>query len=454
MFEGRISNAPHVHRGRAVLDARGMLRNCIEVFENYRARLGPTFTVHFGGVIPAVVTADSVVIEHVLRGNRDNYEKSFIQAERMVEFQGAGVVNIHGEAWLRQRKLLAQGFKPNYLAKLLPMQQDVFEELMRGFDRDAEQGPVDMRQQMVQFTLRLTGKALYGRSMPTAELERIGAIIHEIQNFVHRQVVQPWMVPWFRVSGLSEKHQALRREGDAIALRHIRARLSEGLGENDFLRILTETPYHDTGLPMDEPMAMLESLQLLVAGNVTSTNALTWIFYLLARHPKYIREIRDEVAAVIGENAMDYRNLHQLEGTVRVIDEALRIYPPFWMIDRVALRDDEIGGIRIPAGAMVIPYIYGTHRNPEHWQDVESFDPRRFEPARSKARHPFAYLPFGGGPRTCIGANMAIMQMLMIVAAFVRKYDFALAKNEPVAIQPMMMLRPAGTVSMKFRPVS
>ena len=454
MFEGRISNTPHVHRGRAVLDARGMLRNCIEVFENYRARLGPTFTVHFGGVIPAVVTADPVVIEHVLRGNQDNYEKSFIQAERMVEFQGAGVVNIHGEAWLRQRKLLAQGFKPNYLAKLLPMQRDVFEELMRDFDRDALEGPVNMRQQMVQFTLRMTGKALYGRSMPAKELERIGAIIHEIQNFVHRQIVQPWMIPWYRFSGESEKHQALRREGDAIALRHIRARLSEGLGESDFLRILTETPYHDTGLPMDEPMSMLESLQLLVAGNVTSTNALTWIFYLLARHPNYIREIRDEVAAVIGENAMDYRNLHQLEGTVRVIDEALRIYPPFWMIDRVALQDDEIGGIRIPAGAMVIPYIYGTHRNPEHWQDVESFDPRRFEPARSKARHPFAYIPFGGGPRTCIGANMAIMQMLMIVAAFVRKYDFALAKNEPVAIQPMMMLRPAGTVSMKFRPVS
>jgi cytochrome P450 len=454
MFDGRISNAPHVHRGRAVLDARGMLRNCIEVFERYRAQLGPTFTVHFGGVIPAVVTADPVVIEHVLRGNQDNYEKSFIQAERMVEFQGAGVVNIHGEAWVRQRKLLAQGFKPNYLAKLLPMQRDVFEELMREFDRDAQQGPVDMRQQMVQFTLRMTGKALYGRSMPAAELERIGAIIHEIQNFVHRQIVQPWMVPWYRVSGESEKHQALRREGDAIALRHIRARLSEGLGENDFLRILTERPYHDTGLPMDEPMAMLESLQLLVAGNVTSTNALTWIFYLLARHPEYIREIRDEVAAVIGENAMDYRNLHQLPATLRVIDEALRLYPPFWMIDRVALQDDEIGGIRIPAGAMVIPYIYGAHRNPTQWQNVEAFDPGRFEARRAGERHPFAYIPFGGGPRICLGSNMAIMQMLMIVAAFVRTYDFALAKDEPIGIQPMMMLRPARTVAMTFRPVS
>ncbi len=454
MFEGYISNAPHVHRGRAILDAPEMFRDAVAVFERYRARLGPTFSLHFGGVKPAVMTTDPVVLEHVLRGNRDNYEKSYIQAERMPEFQGKGVVNIHGEAWIRQRKLLAQGFKPGYIAKLFPMQQDVLEDLMRDFDHDAQQGPVDVRPQMVRFTLRLVGKALFGRSMRNEELDRLGEIIFEIQNFVHRQVVQPWMVPWFRLTGLTEKHQRLRREGDAIALRHIRARMSEGLGEHEFLRILTETPYHDTGLPMDEPLALIESLQLVVAGNVTSTNALAWIFYLLARHPKHILEIRDEVAAVIGDNAIDYPNLHPLEGTVRVIDEALRLYPPFWMIDRIALEDDEIGGIRIPAGAMVIPYIYGTHRNPAQWQDVESFDPRRFETNRSRERHPFAYIPFGGGPRICLGSNLALMQLLMIVVAFVRKYDFALVKDEPVAIHPSMMLRPRGPVTMKFSAAS
>jgi cytochrome P450 len=328
------------------------------------------------------------------------------------------------------------------------------QELMSGFDRDAQRGPVDVHQQMVRFTLRLVGKSLFGRSMRDEELEQIGDTISEIQAFILRQIVQPWKIPWFRFSGLAEKHQQLRRDGETIVLRHIQARLREGIGDNDFLKILLETPYHDTGQPMGEPLVLIESLQLLVAGNETSSNALTWIFYLLARHPKHILEIRDEVAAVIGENAIDYRTLHQLEGTVRVIDEALRLYPPFWMIDRIALKDDDIGGVHIPAGAMVIPYIYGTHRNPAHWQDAETFDPRRFEPGRRKERHPFAYIPFGGGPRICIGSNMAVMQMLMIVVAFVRKYDFALATNEPVAIQPMMLLRPSGAVTMKFRAVS
>lgn len=451
MLEGRISNAPHVPRGRSLLDARDMMRNPVAVFEKYRARLGPTFTLHFGGVKASLVSTDPAILEHVLRSNRDNYEKSYIQVERMVEFQGEGVVNTHGEAWLRQRRLLAQGFKPAYLDKLLPMQQDVLQGLMSDFDRDVRQGPVDVRRQMLRFTLRLVGKSLFGRTMRIEELEQIADIIATIEVFAHRQITQPWKIPWFRLSGQSAKHQQLRRDGDAIALRHIRARIKEGLSENDILQVLLETPYQDTGKTMDEPLVLTESLQMLVAGNQTSSNALTWIFYLLARHPRYIREIRDEVAAVIGDNAIDYRNLHQLEGTVRVIDEAMRLFPPFWMIDRVALKDDEINGVHIPAGVMVIPYIYGTHRNPAQWHDVECFDPSRFERGPSKERHPFAFMPFGGGPRLCLGANLAVMQILMIVVAFVRKYDFTLTNDEPVAIQPKMLLRPQSAVIMNFQ---
>lgn len=451
---GSICDAPHVPRSRAFLDSRDMVRNPVAVFEKYRARLGPTFTFHWGGLKPALVSSDPVVVEHVLRGNRENFQKSDIQVERMVEFQGKGLVNSHGASWLRQRRLLAQGFRPTHLAKLLPLQQDVLEALMSDFHREVLRGPVDVHQQMVRFTLRLVGRSLFGRSMADAELQQIGDTISVIQAFLVRQIVQPYKIPWFRFSGQSATHQRLRREGDAIVLKHIRARLNEGGSDLELLQLLLHTPYLDTGHPMGEPQALIESLQLMVAGNETSSNALTWILYLLARHPRYILEIRDEIAAVIGGQPIDFQNLHQLEGTTRVIDEALRLYPPFWMIDRVALQDDEVAGVHIPAGTMVIPYIYGTHRNPEHWQDVESFNPRRFERERCKERHPFAYIPFGGGPRTCIGSNMALMQILMIIVAFVRKYDFRLVKDAPIAIQPMMLLRPSGAVTMTFDAVA
>jgi cytochrome P450 len=454
LFEKGTGHAPRVSRARAFLDSGAMAHNPVAVFEQYRARLGPTFAFHFGGVRPALVSTDPALIEHVLRGNRNNYEKSDIQVQRMVEFQGQGLVNSHGDAWLRQRKLLAQGFRPGHLAKLLPMQQDVLQELMVGFDGDVQQGPIDVHQQMVRFTLRLVGNSLFGRSLGDRELEQIGDTIAAIQAFILQQVVQPYKMKWFRLTGQFARHQQLRRDADEIVLRHIQSRLKQRGRGTDFLRLLIETPYHDTGQPMEEAQVLIESLQLMVAGNETSSNALTWIFYLLARHPNYIDEIRDEIAQVIGDAPIDYQNLHQLQRTMRVIDEALRLYPPFWTIDRIALRDDEVAGIHIRAGTLVMPYIYGTHRNMAHWEDVERFDPRRFEPERSKTRHPFAYVPFGGGPRTCIGNNMAIMQMLLILVAFVRKYDFRMTANATVAMKPMMLLRPAGAVTMTFRTVS
>ncbi len=454
MLDGRISNAPHVPRARAFRDSRDMLRNPVAVFERYRTELGPTFTFHFGGVKPTMATSDPVVVEHVLKGHRDNYVKSAIQVDHMVEFQGKGLVNSHGEAWLRQRKLLAQGFRPSHLAKLLPMQQEVLDELMRAFDRDASQGSVDVHHQMARFTLRLVGRSLLGRRIGDQELDQIGETITKIQSFIFGQVIRPYTIPWTWVSGQHAKYQKLRRDGDEIVLRHIRARLDHGGADGDLLRVLMETPYHDTGEPMSHEAVLIESIQLLVAGNETSSSALTWILYLLARHPQCVAEMRDEIAAVIGDSPIDYRNLHQLAGTMRVVDEALRLFPPFWTIDRVALADDDVAGVHIPAGTMVMPYIYGTHRNPAHWENTEAFDPRRFESDRSHGRHPFAYIPFGGGPRICIGNNMAIMQILMIVVTFVRTYDFQLTQNCTVGIRPMMLLKPDGAVAMTFRRVS
>ena len=321
-----------------------MGRNPVAVFEKYRARLGPTFTFHFGGVKEALVSSDPVVIEHVLKGNRENYEKSQSRSKHMVDFQGQGLVNIHGEAWLRQRRLLAHGFRASHLMKVLPMQQDVLHELMTSFDRDARLGPVDIHQQMVRFTLRLVGRSMFGRSMPDAELERIGDTISAIQAYILREVVQPWKMPWFRFSGQSEAHQQLRHEGDAIALQHIQARLKEGVGDNDFLRILTEARYHDTGEPMSEAdgadrepsapgrrqrnIVQPVALDLLLAGETPSL------------HPA---SSESEIDTVIGNDAVDVQNLHQLSATMRVMDEALRLYPPFWMIDRIALQDDEAG---------------------------------------------------------------------------------------------------------------
>jgi len=439
IFDGKFSNAPHVPRITAFLDSHRMIRNPVAVFEKYRTRMGPTFSFHFGGTRPTLVSSDPAFIEQVLRFKRDNYPKSDIQVERMVEFQGKGLVNSHGEEWLRQRRVLARGFLPGRLAQLLPVQEDVVEELITLLERDARQGLIDIHQQMVRFTLRLVGKSLFGRSMSETELEQIAATISQIQGFIVRQIVQPYLIPWFLFSGQSRHYQALRKAADQIVLRHIEARQELNPDEPDFLQLMLETPYHDTGKPMGEKQALIESLQLMVAGNETSSIALTWVFYLMGKHPQFIDQIREEIDRVIGDSPINYENLHQLDLTIRFVDETLRLYPPFWMIDRIALDDDEVCGIRIPAGTMVVPYIYGVHHNPEFWPDPWRFDPRRFCEESTRERHPYAYIPFGGGPRLCIGNNMAIMQILLIVVSLLRKFDLKLASDQDVAIRPMML---------------
>ena len=454
MLEGKITNAPHIHRARALLDSRALMRNPIQVFEKYRKELGKTFTFHFAGVKRAIVSTDPDFIQHVLHKNQANYRKSHIQVKRMREFNGHGLHNSHDERWLSMRRHLAKGFLTNRLKKMMPIQLEVMDEAMEGFAQRAGEGPVDIYQEMVKVSLALIGKSLFGRRISDEELQVIADAVSDIQAFILRQIVQPYLIPWYRLSGKTAYYQKIRGEGESLIEEHINIRRRDGGGGSDMLGHMLETLYEDTGRPMEDSQLLIETLQLLIAGNESSSIALAWTFYLLARHPECIARIRSEIESVVGEGPLDFAALRRLEYTAQVLNEALRLYPPFWMIDRIAQEEDEAAGIHIPAGIMVIPYIYGTHRNPDFWPDAETFDPSRFERASVKERHTFAHIPFGGGPRVCIGSNMALMQILLILVSFIRDYDFELATKRPSKICPMMILRPDGPIQMRFRPVS
>ncbi|MCA8925093.1 MAG: cytochrome P450 [Planctomycetes bacterium] len=447
-----ISNVPHVSRTTAFLDAKHMVQNPVEVFERYRASLGPTFTFHFGGAKRAVVSTEPEFLQHVLKTHHGNYVKSHIQTKHMVEFQGVGLVNSHGEEWLRRRKLVARGFTPSRMASMLPLQIEVLDGLMARFEADAAAGPVDVYEHMVRFTLGMVGRSIFGRAATDAELQQIADAISEIQAYIVEMIVQPYLIPWFRITGKARRYQRIRREADAVVLRHIEARRATSSVGYDFLKLLLEEPFHDTQSPMEEGQALVEALQLMVAGNETSSIAATWLLYLLAIHPEHAARIQAEVDAHVGQGPITAASLKELEHTVRCLHEALRLYPPFWMIDRIALQDDEAAGVKIPKGAMVIPYIYGTHRNTALWDDPERFDPDRFLKPAVQARHPFAHVPFGGGPRLCVGNSMAISQITLIVATLLRRYDLRYERDEPVRTRPMMLLRPDGDVPVRFVP--
>jgi cytochrome P450 len=189
-------------------------------------------------------------------------------------------------------------------------------------------------------------------------------------------------------------------------------------------------------------------MQLLVAGHETSSNALSWLLYLLSSRPDCLERLRQEFDSVLGGAPLSYSDVPKLEFAAQVIQEGLRLYPPFWMVDRMALSDDRVGDLAIPAGSTVVVFVYGAHHSPQCWENPESFDPERFSKANEKLHTPFTWLPFGAGPRGCIGGNYATLQILMILSVLLRKYDFRLEPGQSIEARPMVILRPKHGIRM------
>ena len=441
-------SVPAVPRSRSFLDSRAMAHNPVQVLSKYTALYGDTFRFYFGGVKEAIVTTNPVVIQHVLKTNSENYHKSHIQKKRMGHFLGKGLLTTEGEAWKTQRRLIQSGFERKQLEVLSSIMQDSLADSLRDFDRQAHIGPVDIYPLMMKITFAMVGKSLFGAKLKEDDINLISEAISTVQEFMVRQTIQPYLNPWFTVSGELRKHEEMTARAFGILRDYIRRRREEKPG-HDLLQILLDARYSD-GTSMSDELVVSESMQLLVAGHETSSNALSWLLYLLSSRPDCVDRVRDEFDSVLGERHVSFSDVPKFEFTTQVILEALRLYPPFWMVDRMALADDRAGDLDIPRGSTVVVFIYGTHHSPRYWENPESFDPERFTKAKEKLYTPFAHLPFGAGPRGCIGGNYAMLQMLMILSVVLRKYDFHLVPGQTIEPRPMVILRPEHGIRVTF----
>jgi cytochrome P450 len=439
---------PAVSRSQSFLDSRAMAHNPVQVLTRYTAQLGDTFRFYFGGVKEAIVTINPAVIQHVLKTNSENYYKSEIQKKRMGHFLGKGLLTTEGEPWKTQRRLIQTGFERKQLEVLSSIMQDSLADSLRDFDKQASIGPVDIYPLMMKITFAMVGKSLFGARLKEEDIELISLAISTVQEFMVRQTIQPYLNPWFAVSGELRRHWEMRSRAFGILGEYLQRRRKEAPG-HDLLQILMDARYSD-GQGMQDDLVLSESMQLLVAGHETSSNALSWLLYLLSSRPDCIDRIRQEYDAVLGERPLSFSDVPKFEFTTQVILEALRLYPPFWMVDRMALADDCAGGVDIPRGSTVVVFIYGTHHSPRYWETPESFDEERFAKVNEKRHTPFAHLPFGAGPRGCIGGNYAMLQILMILNALLRKYDFRLVPGQSIEARPMVILRPEHGIRMSF----
>jgi cytochrome P450 len=439
---------PAVSRLRSFADSAAMARNPVPVLSKYHATFGDTFRFYLGGLKEAIVTIDPAVIQHILKTNAENYHKSEIQVKRMGHFLGKGLLTTEGEPWRTQRRLIQKGFGPKQLDALSAIMQDSVADSLRDFDSKIHDGPVDIYPHLMKITFSMVARSLFGARLKDEDIDLVSHTICTVQEFIVRQTLQPYLNPWFAASGELRKHEEMRTRADAVLLEYIKKRRNEPPG-HDLLQTLMDARYSD-GEGMSDELVLSESMQLLVAGHETSSNGLSWLLYLLSSRPDCLERVRQEIDSVLGDAPLSHGDVPKLEFTTQVIQEGLRLYPPFWMIDRMAIADDRVGDIAIPAGSMVIVYVYGAHHAPRYWENPENFDTDRFIKGTEKQRTPFTYLPFGGGPRGCIGNHYAMLQILMILSDLLRKYDFQLVPGQMIEARPMVILRPKHGIRMTF----
>jgi cytochrome P450 len=253
------------------MDSRHLTGNLIQLFNGYTAALGDSFIFHFGGVKPAIVSRDPVVMQHVLKTNYENYRKSEIQTKRMRHFLGPGLLTLHGEPWHTQRRLIHQGgFSTAKLAGMASMMHQSLIESLERFDRRARLGPVDIYSEMMNITFRMVSRSLFSASIRDDDVDYISHTISTVQEFMLRQVLQPYLDPWFTVSGELRRHERMRDRCDQIVLEYVRQRRMNPGQFDDLLQTLMQVVYSDTGKGMSDEHIMHESLQLLVAGHETS----------------------------------------------------------------------------------------------------------------------------------------------------------------------------------------
>lgn len=300
-------------------------------------------------------------------------------------------------------------------------------------------------------TLATIMQSLFSVRLAPDEAAMISGGITAFQAFTLRQIVHPYLRRWFELSGELARHHEMRSQVDRILERIVEQRHTEP--KDDFLQLLVDAGPEDIGRKFTPQQILNESVHMIVGGHETSSVALTWLLHLLSLNPEWAAQVRSELRRVVGDEPLGARHLADLPLTTAAIEEAMRLFPPFWMTDRTAIADDDAYGFAIPARATIIVFIYGAHHDPKRWSNPEDFMPSRFGGKVNKSRFGFDYLPFGAGPRSCIGFQYAMIQMTVILSTILTRYRFSAVDPKPVRPRPMITLRPSETIRMHFEPL-
>jgi cytochrome P450 len=390
-------------------------------------------------------------VYHVLVKGRENFTKQARGYQKLRKIIGNGLVTSEGDFWLRQRRLAQPAFAPQRLAGFATTMVTATDEMTRTWSEPANRNEhVNVAAQMMQLTLRIVGETLLGTDV-TGEAHDVGTSLTLVLEETSRRIHSPWDFQE-RIPTPSNRRfdQALDRLNRAVH-RIINERRREPAAGDDLLSMLMSARDDETGSQMTDQQLRDEVMTFFLAGHETTAVALTWLWYLLSKHVDARRRVEEEADRVLGGRLPTIADMPKLTYTKLVVQESMRLYPPVWGMARLTAKDEQLGDLFIPARSPVLLAQYVTHRHSDFWDNPEGFDPERFQPSQVERRHPYAYFPFGAGPRTCIGNHFALLEAVLIVATVASKWRLNLVPGAPVIPQPRVTLRPKGGLLMTIQ---
>ncbi|HLE16036.1 MAG TPA: cytochrome P450 [Anaerolineales bacterium] len=375
-------------------------------------------------------------VKHVLVDNNRNYSKATYSNQVFKKVIGDGLITAEGEAWRRQRRLMQPAFHHTRVQRLDGLIVEAAQAMLEKWQQYYEQGqPVDMAREMAGLTLTVTTRALFGVNLGE-RVKQVGEIVNRAALFFEKP-----NNPAVRQSSL---------EFRAVVDEIIRERKRDFQDTGDLLSAMMQARDETGRAGWDDEQLRDQLSGLLLAGYETTANALTWTWYLLSQNPWAVERLRGELQGRLAGRAPRYADLEGLPYLRRVLDESLRLYPPAWILGRRAIGEDSIGGYYVAPGTVLAISIYTLHRHPAFWENPEDFDPQRFAPAIAARRHKYAYIPFGGGPRQCIGNNFGLLEAGLIIACVAQRFEPRLVPGTEVQPQAIFVLRPKRDLLMSL----
>lgn len=448
------ATVPTVPGGWLLGSARDLQRDQLATYEaamhthgdHVRFRVGPPLV---GFVFDVVFRPEGA--REVLGARDDVYSKDAPVYDEFAHLFGRGLGSSGGERWLRHRRMLQPLFTRQHVEQSLGAVVTAGRELVAGWDVASSGEVVDLAEPSMRYSLRALGRAIFGEDHLESAWPPLARTLPVLSEHAARRGLAPVRVPHSWPTRANRRAEQARSELHGLVDDLVEDRRSRPSAGDDLLGLLLEARDPETGAGLDDDAIRDEVLIFLSAGHETTGRALALALHRLARHDGVQRRVREEVDGTLGSREPTVEDIGQLQYTTQVIDETLRLYPPLHTLVRRSVEGGQLLGHELPPGRVVAVSVWGLHRNPDVWPDPDRFDPSRFDPDRDHDHH--AHIPFGAGPRSCIGGHLAMAELVVAVAGVVRAFRLDAPDEEP-DLQAGVTLGPAGSLTCRLEPLA